>query len=379
MKAGVMKTIDRANAIATALAITAPSTASTSVDCSTEKSETPIRPLWQNSPKLGQPAEIANGLWLLPLPLSAELDHINVYVLEDKTGWTLVDTGSHVPECQAALEKAFSQPPFSHRPITRVITTHFHPDHIGLAGQVCKQGASLVTSRTCWMQTRLLTIDQHPVPQDHEISFVRNAGMKGMMLEAFRRRASSNYAQLVLPIPAAYQRICEGDTLKIGDRTWTIRMGDGHAAEHVTLWSEDGYVITGDQVLPGISSNLSVHPSEPNADVVSEWIDSCWRFSQLASSNMLCLPAHNIPFYGISTRCQQLIDSHLTVLDRLLQSLNQPRTAIDCLEIIYRRPLKPYERGLLIAETVGYLNHLYHQGLITRELSLEEAYIWQRA
>jgi len=335
-----------------------------------------IRPLWATAPQIGQPTEIATGLWLLSLPLSAALDHINVYILEDNQGWTLVDTGSCVPLCQSALENALSQPPFGHRPVTRVITTHFHPDHIGLAGKVCERGAVLVTSRTCWMQTRLLTLDVHPVAQPHEIRFVQNAGMKGIELEAFRRRSPSNYAQIVCPIPAAYQRICEGDTLQIGDRTWTIRMGHGHAAEHVTLWSEDGYVITGDQVLQGISSNLSVHPSEPHADVVSEWIDSCKRFSRLASDDMLCLPAHNIPFYGISARCQQLINSHLTVLDRLLKNLSQPRTAIDCLEIIYRRSLKPHERGLLIAETIGYLNHLYHQGLIEKEKNLENAYLW---
>jgi len=152
MKAEAMKTIDRLNASIAGVATAPPSTVAASVGCSTEKSETPIRPLWQKSPKLGQPVEIANGLWLLALPLSAELDHINVYVLEDKAGYSLVDTGSHVPACQAALEKAFSQPPFSSRAITRVITTHFHPDHIGLAGQVCEQGASLCTSRTCWMQ-----------------------------------------------------------------------------------------------------------------------------------------------------------------------------------------------------------------------------------
>jgi glyoxylase-like metal-dependent hydrolase (beta-lactamase superfamily II) len=247
-----------------------------------------IRPLFESAPNPGAAWEIAPGLWWLRLPLASALDHINVYVLQDKDGWTLVDTGSNNPVCRSALEKAFSQGTLSRWPITRVIATHFHPDRIGLAGWLVDRGAILQTTRTCWLQARLLQLDHHDLPRAEELEFVQKAGMKGMELAAFQRRSPSDFANLVLPLPAAYERIKQGDILKIGDspkerlcqRHWTIHIGNGHA----TLWSDDGFVITGDRILPGMSSNLSVHPSEPDADLVSEWIESCHRFARLAMS-----------------------------------------------------------------------------------------------
>ena len=337
-----------------------------------------IRPLYDSAPNPGEALEIAPGLWWLRLPLASALDHINVYVLESKDGWTLVDTGSNTPICRAALETAFSQGALARLPLTHVIGTHFHPDHIGLAGWLVDLGAIFQTTRTCWLQARLLQIDNHDLPRAEELKFVQAAGMKGMELAAFQRREPSDFSSLVTPVPATYQRIKQGDILKIGERKWTIHIGNGHAAEHATLWSDDGFVITGDQILPGMSSNLSVHPSEPDADLVSEWIESCHRFARLATSQTVCLPGHNIPFRGISIRCQQLISAQEGALNRLLEHLNRPHTAIDCLEAVYRRQLQSYERNMAIAEVYGFLNHLYQAGLIDRELTDDLAYLWYR-
>ena len=345
-----------------------------------------IRPLFDSAPNPGEAMEIAPGLWWLRLPLSSILDHINVYVLESKDGWTLVDTGSNTPICRAALETAFSQGALARLPLTHVIGTHYHPDHIGLAGWLVdspseglrQRGAIFQTTRTCWLQARLLQIDDHDLPRAEELKFVQKAGMKGMELAAFHRRAPSDFSRLVTPVPATYQRIQAGDILKIGDRQWTIHIGNGHAAEHATLWSDDGFVITGDQILPGMSSNLSVHPSEPDADLVSEWIESCHRFARLATSQTVCLPGHNIPFRGIAIRCQQLISAQEGALNRLLEHLNRPHTAIDCLDAVYHRHLQSHERNMAIAETYGFLNHLYHRGLIDRELTSDLSYLWYR-
>jgi glyoxylase-like metal-dependent hydrolase (beta-lactamase superfamily II) len=338
-----------------------------------------IRPLYESAPNPGEAIEIAAGLWWLRLPLASALDHINVYVIQSKDGWTLVDTGSNTPICRSALETAFNTGSLARLPITRVIGTHFHPDHIGLAGRLVDRGAIFQTTRTCWLQARLLQIDHHDLPRDEELKFVQTAGMKGMELAAFRRRAPSDFSSLVTPMPAAYQRIQQGDVLKIGDRHWTIHIGNGHAAEHATLWSDDGFVITGDQILPGMSSNLSIHPSEPDADLVSEWLESCERFAKLATSETVCLPGHNIPFRGISTRCQQLIANQEAALNRLLEHLARPHTAIDCLEAVYRRQLQSHERNQMIAEIYGFLNHLYQRGLLKRELGADLAYLWYRA
>jgi glyoxylase-like metal-dependent hydrolase (beta-lactamase superfamily II) len=337
-----------------------------------------IRPLFESAPNPGESIEIAPGLWWLRLPLSSMLDHINVYVLESKDGWTLVDTGSNTPICRAALETAFSQGALARLPLTRVIGTHYHPDHIGLVGWLVDRGAIFQTTRTCWLQARLLQMDDRDLPSAQELDFVRKAGMKGMELAAFCRRAPSDFASLVTPLPAVYQRLQQGDLLKIGGRNWTIHIGNGHAAEHATLWSDDGFVITGDQILPGMSSNLSVHPSEPEADLVSEWLESCDRFGKLATSETVCLPGHNIPFRGIPTRCQQLIASQESALNRLLEHLARPHTAIDCLDAVYRRQLQSHERNSTIAEIYGFLNHLYLRGEIRRELAGDMSYLWYR-
>lgn len=335
--------------------------------------------LFDETPHAGEAVAIADGIWLLRLPLDSVLDHINVYVLADETGWTLVDTGNNTPACRTALQAAFDDGLFALRPITRVIATHYHPDHIGLAGLLCDLGAVFQTTQACWLHARWLQLEQRDFPCAQDISFVERVGIKGVELAAFCRRAPSNYSDLVLPIPYAYQRIREGDHLKIGSRYWTVHLGYGHAAEHATLWSEDEFVITGDQILPGMSSNLSVHPSEPDADLVSEWVESCWRFAKLAQSETVCLPGHNLPFTGVETRCKQMIASQEAVLNRLLAHLSRPCTAIDCLDAVYRRQLQPHERGTMIAETLGYLNHLHQRGIVKRELADDRAYLWYRA
>ena len=338
-----------------------------------------VRPLFSDAPQPGESIELAAGLWLLRLPLASVLDHINVYVLEDKDGWTLVDTGNNTPVCRKALAAAFDRGIFAQKPITRVIATHYHPDHLGLAGMICDRGAVFQTTQACWLHARWLQLEQRNLPYPEEISFVERVGMKGMELAAFCRREPSDYSNLVLPIPYAYQRIRQGDRLKIGARCWTIHLGYGHAAEHATLWSDDGFAISGDQILPRISANLSVHPSEPDADLVAEWVESCWRFAKLATKETVCLPGHNLPFTGVSTRCRQMISSQEAVLNRLLSHLTRPSTAIDCLETVYRRQLQPHERNVLIAETLGYLNHLYHRGIIKRDVGADRAYLWYRA
>jgi len=335
--------------------------------------------LFATAPAPGEAIAVAPGLWWLRLPLASVLDHLNVYVLEGADGWTLVDTGSNVPVCRAALEAAFAREPLARLPITHVIATHYHPDHIGLAGLLCDRGAILQTTQACWLYSRLLQMAHHDRPCAEEIRFVQRAGMKEMELAAFCRRAPSNYASLVMPIPYSYQRLRAGDVLNIGDRQWTTHLGNGHAAEHITLWSDDGFVITGDQILPGMSSNLSVHPTEPEADLVSEWVESCWRLAHLATPSMVCLPGHNIPFRGIATRCEQLVAIQETVLNRLLSYLSKPCTAMDCLDAIYRRQLQPHERHIMIAEVVGFLNHLYQRRIIRRDIAADQSYLWYRA
>lgn len=337
-----------------------------------------VRTAVEEIPGFGQPMEVARGIWWIRLPNDSALDHVNVYVLEDLRGWTLIDTGSNSADSRAALLDAFKHRPLSARPISRVIATHHHPDHIGLAGLMVGHGATLWASRVCWLTARLLQIDDRDLPCEEQVRFVQRAGVKAMSLAAYKRQRPSNYAQQVYPLPFSYQAMDQGDQLTIGGRTWTVHIGNGHAMGHVTLWSNDGLAITGDQILPGIASNLSVHASEPDADLVSPWLESCRHFHALASDHELCLPGHNPPFKGARTRCDQLMSNVSTVLERLLKRVERPCTAVECLDTVYRRPLRHHEHAVLTAEVVGFLNHLECKGLVSRELTRDDVYLWRR-
>jgi glyoxylase-like metal-dependent hydrolase (beta-lactamase superfamily II) len=337
-----------------------------------------IRPALETTPEFAVPFEVADGIWWIRLPLDGLLDHVNVYAIDDHDGLTLVDTGNNTPICREALLQAFSQTPFHQKKISRLIATHYHPDHIGLAKEIVERGASFWTTRACWVYARMLQLDARDIPYPEQVAFIERAGLSGMALAAYKRRAPSSFPKTVMPVPFSYTRIDDGDEIAIGKRTWTVQLGNGHAIDHATLWSNDGIAITGDQLLPGISSNLSIHPSEPDNDLVTGWLASCLRIQQTATAETLCLPGHNSPFYGAPARCEQLISSQQSVLKRLWDFLERPATAVGCLDAVYRRALDAQEQGTLIAEVFGFLNHLRNRGLIERELFRGNAYVWHR-
>ncbi len=348
-----------------------------------------IRMWTQTAPSPGVAVAVVPGLWWARLPLSSSIAHVNVYLLEDEDHeLTLVDTGSRTDACRAALSNLLSSDPFAEKKVTRLLVTHYHPDHIGLAGEWCGEVESSIPgsgnvelwcTRTSWLTARMGQMDRRAVPHDRQIEFVERAGMRGMSLAAFRRHPPSSFPDLVAPVPFRYRRIQEGDVLKIGTRQWTVSVGHGHAAEHATLWSNDGLAITGDQILPGVSSNLSVSASEPEADLVTEWLESCRKFQRMASSDTLCLPGHHFPFYGIAQRCQQMMDTTESILVRLWENLRRPQTAMDCLPTVYRRQLKPAEIGPFLAETTGFLHHLYKQQRVRREMAAGGVYLWRQS
>lgn len=328
---------------------------------------------------VGIPQEVAQGVWLVRLPLTASMDHVNIYVLDDCNGWTIVDTGSNTPECRGIIDELFLKGTLSTKPVSQVVATHYHADHVGLVGHIAEWGAEFRATRTCWLTARLLQMDQRTVPCEQEIRFLQQAGLSALDLAAYRRTSPARYASLVTPLPYAYHRLADGDVMTIGSRNWTIHCGHGHAAEHATLWSDDGLAIVGDQILPGISSNLSVHPSEPDSDLVCEYLESCRRFADLAGQTTVCLPGHGLPFTGIPRRCEQLIASQTAALRRLLEHLQRPSTAIDCLPVLYRRPLQGTERTSLIQEAVGFLNHLWKVQLVDREILPDHRCLWSRS
>jgi len=339
----------------------------------------PLRFPHDTPPAEGDAIEVAEGILWLRLPLPMKLDHVNCYALDDGDTWTIVDTGFDSKRSRTIWAKLM-EGPLAGKPVGRVLVTHHHPDHIGLAGWFQAQhGAELVTTRTAWLMARMLTLDVQAVPNDETLAFWRSAGMEARVYEQRLTERPFNFADVVAPLPLGFTRIKEGDTIEIGGRDWDVRMGNGHAPEHATLWSrDDTVVIAGDQLLASISPNLGVYATEPDADPVGEWLEACERLRNVARDSQLVLPGHKVPFTGLPTRMRQLIDNHHTALDRLLKVLVKPHVAVDCFRALFMRDIGAGEYGLALVEAVAHLNHLMHLGKVTRTRRANGAWVWQR-
>ena len=338
----------------------------------------PITTPFPTPPEHGTAIEIAPGIFWARLPLPMALDHVNVFVLDDGPGWTVVDTGFATSKTRQIWQELLSGP-FAGKPVHRVIGTHHHPDHIGLAGWFIDQGASLSMTRTAWLMARMLTLDEQPRPSPEALDFYKRAGMDATILEERKNQRPFNFADCVDPIPQGFTRIQEGDTVDIGGRNWTVRIGHGHAPEHATLWcEEDDIILGGDQLLLSISPNLGVYPTEPDANPVGEWLDSCRRFQAFATDKQLVLGGHKLPYYGLSLRLEQMIGNHIEALNRLLDHLDRPRSAGECFVPIFKRSITGSEYGLALVEAVAHLNHLHQTGLATRHKDTEGVYRFMR-
>lgn len=321
---------------------------------------------WAEPPGAGEAIEVADGVLWARLPLPMALDHVNVYALREDDGWSLVDTGLHWKAGRAALD-ALLAGPLGGQPVRRVVLTHHHPDHIGMAGIFADRGAELLASRVAWLTGRMMVLDPQDRPTEEQVLFRRRAGVVGPALKAYAAERPFNFADCVLPLPMGFTRLRDGDRLRLGGRDWLVRLGEGHAPEHVSLWC-DGLVLSGDQIIPGISSNIGVYPSEPDADPLAGWLDSC-RSCLTFAADQLVLPGHKRPFYGLGTRLEQLIDNHVHALERIERALKvAPKTAAEIFPELFRREIGGREAGLALVEAVAHLNHLHHAGRVSRKL-----------
>jgi glyoxylase-like metal-dependent hydrolase (beta-lactamase superfamily II) len=328
-----------------------------------------------DAPAPGKATEVAPGILWMRLPLPMALDHVNVYALDDGTGWTLIDTGMATAQTRAIWPQLL-EGPLAGRPVQRVVVTHHHPDHVGLAGWFQSRGATLMMPRTAWLYARMLVLDDQSLPPPETLLFYRRAGLPA---DALARRAAErpfNFCDVVDPLPQGFAALHDGGSLTMGGRDWTIRFGSGHAPDHATFWSGD-LILGGDQLLPGISANIGVYPTEPDADPLTDWLDSCRRFRPLATDAQLVLPGHKLPFTGLPLRLGQMIDNHLGALDRLMGHLTTPHTAADCFLPLFRRDITGPAHGMALVEAVAHLNHLLRQGRVTRDLSSDGAWLWQ--
>jgi len=306
-----------------------------------------------------------------------KLDHVNVCAIDDGDSWTIVDTGFYSKR-GVAIWGALMSGPLQGKPVRRVIVTHHHPDHIGMAGWFqTEHGAELVTTRTAWLMARMLTLDVQPVPTAEAITCYTRGGMAPDILAKRKTERPFNFADCVAPMPQGFTRIREGSQIEIGGRSWHVRIGNVHAPEHATLWSDDGVVLGGDQLIASISPNLGLYPNEPEADPVSDWLEACERLLGFATPDQLVLPGHKLPFTGLPVRLRQLIDNHHGALDRLRLFMAEPHSAHESFMTLFKREIGGGEYGLALVEAMAHCHHLYLSGQVTRSLRDDGAYIYQ--
>lgn len=337
-----------------------------------------IRHPLSEAPETGTAVELADGVLWLRVPLPMRLDHVNVYALDDGDGWTIVDSGLDAPVCRAAWDAALAGV-LANRPVRRVVVTHHHADHIGLAGWFrTALDAELWTTRTAWLFARMLHLDVQAEPSAEAIAFWTAAGMDPAVLERRRQERPFNFSDRMAPLPPGFRGLREGDVFRAGGRGWDVRLGGGHAPDHITLWSRDcNLVIGGDQLLPRISPNLGVYPTEPMADPVGEWLEASRRLAVHARPEHLVLPGHKLPYTGLPLRMRQLIENHVSALERLETHLSRPHTAVECFGVLFGRAIGEAEYGLALGEAVAHVNHLWLAGRLRRSRRSDGAWLWQ--
>ncbi|OYQ33636.1 hypothetical protein CHU95_14790 [Niveispirillum lacus] len=316
--------------------------------------------------------QTAPGVWGLRLPLPFQLNHINVWLLADRMdngrpAWTLIDTGVASNLTRSLWDQVAAEF-LGTAPVRRVIVTHFHPDHIGLADWLCQRfDAPLCMTRTEWLLARMLCLDHSDEIAEAGRRFYSAMGLEAPVLAALTTRGNA-YARGVPVVPATFDRLTQGDRLCIGDRTWTILTSGGHSPEHACLYSTDGepVLIAGDMVLPRISPNVSVWPAEPFADPLAEFLDGLKRLRGLPADTLV-LPSHGPVFQDLHGRIDALLHHHAERLAEAERDCSAGgRTVAEITHSMFNRTLDTHQMSFAAGEALAHLNHLVATGRLQR-------------
>jgi glyoxylase-like metal-dependent hydrolase (beta-lactamase superfamily II) len=316
-------------------------------------------------PSPGAALPVAPGVEWLRMPLPFALDHINLWLLEDGAGWTIVDAGYGMTKTTALWERIFAER-LGGLPVTRVIVTHHHPDHIGLAGWLCERWqVPLWVTEEEWLFARMLTGNSHDAA-DLRRAFGHRAGLDEAASEIFAEH-HRGYRRGVPSVPASFERLSDGSAIEIGGREWRVIVGEGHSPELACLYcAETGVLISGDQVLPKISPNVSVHAYEPNGNPLARFLRSLDKIRVAVPPETLVLPSHNLPFFGLHARIDALAAHHRARCDEVVAACVRPRSARELLPVLFERPLDRHQMAFALGEALAHLHYLEAQDELSR-------------
>jgi glyoxylase-like metal-dependent hydrolase (beta-lactamase superfamily II) len=327
-----------------------------------------LRYPWPDAPPAGVARSIAPGLWWLRMPLPFALDHVNLWLLEDHDGWVQIDTGLGNPTTRTLWERHFEST-FGGRPLVRVIATHYHPDHFGNAGWLGQRWQCPVAMPEAeYLTAHAVAEERAGYGAAATCGLFRAHGLSAEHLAALAARGNT-YGRGVPALPATHQRLLAGDEIAIGGHRWRVIVGHGHSPEHAALHCADrGILISGDMLLPQISTNVSVWSPDPDGDPLRRFLASLDRFDALPADTLV-LPSHGLPFSGIQVRTGMLRAHHAARLRELEAAGGEPITAAGALPLLFRRSLDTQQILFAMGEAIAHLNHLWHAGVLERSLA----------
>ena len=307
--------------------------------------------------------EVAPGILWARLTLPFRLDHVNIYFIDEGDGWTLIDTGLGSKTTQAAWQLLFDGL-LHERPLTRILVTHFHPDHVGSAGFLLQRfDVPLYMSATEYLQSLNIHLNPGALEAEHYRLFYLEHGLDA---ETTQRVVTSGHAYLKLTsgLPPVFHRLIAGDVLRIGAREFDVLTGGGHSPEQIMLFSRaDRLFLAADQVLAKISPNVSVSAIDPEGNPLGYYLRSLDALKQGIPDDVLVLPGHNLPFYGLHTRIDELVAHHRARCDRILQACRSvPRSAAELVPFVFTLNLDPHQMGFAFSEVLAHVNYMLRQG-----------------